>query len=180
MQAEGFHQPCSSCGARVSSKDGICPRCGDSLQGSTVIISPVISEKTQRTQSEEKPLVTVKPVMFYSKPVSFCLCLLLIPAVIGIVLWVVWWLKCRGMSLTVTQQQTILRYGIITPSIQTVPHRSLRKIEIQQTWEQKIFGAGTLVLSTTCQEGKEIEFGGILNPRRIAHKLHQQLGKFAP
>lgn len=62
----------------------------------------------------EEILYEAHPSMFRNHPIYFVLCVLLIAAFgLGLILLLIWWVQSLGTTLTVTNEQTTLRKGIL-------------------------------------------------------------------
>jgi uncharacterized membrane protein YdbT with pleckstrin-like domain len=121
-----------------------------------------------RPEPEEVVLYESHPSMFRNQPIYFVLCLLLIPALgLGLVLLLVWWVQTLGTKLTVTNEQTTLRRGILSKFTNDVFHRNVRNIQVRQTFLQRLFGVGWIGISSAGQDGLEIEVYGIPDPEKV-------------
>lgn len=107
------------------------------------------------------------PSMFRNRPVGFLILVALIPAVgLGAILLIRWYIRCLGTTLTITDQRTTLRKGILSKSLTEVWHANVRNVQIDQTLGQRLFGVGRLAISSAGQSGMEIDVEGIPNPDR--------------
>jgi uncharacterized membrane protein YdbT with pleckstrin-like domain len=118
-------------------------------------------------------LFVSRPTMFRSRPFSFLLYLILVPAIVGAVLLLFWWLKCRSTTLTVTEHRLILRKGILSEQTNEVRHQDVRDIQIGQTFWQRLFGIGSIEISSAGQTGV-IVAADIRDPQRIAALIRQR------
>ena len=106
--------------------------------------------------------------MFRNHPIYFVLCVLLIAAFgLGLALLLIWWIQTLGTTLTVTNEQTTLRKGILSKNTNDVFHSNVRNIQVRQSPLQRIFNVGWLGISSAGQSGLEIEVNGILDPDRV-------------
>ena len=87
--------------------------------------------------------------------------------VVGFFLFFFWWLKCKGTTLTVTSDRTRLRKGILSKSVTEVWHRDVRNVQLNQSFFQRIFGVGTIGVSSAGQNEIEIKVAGIPDPERV-------------
>ena len=116
----------------------------------------------------EGTLLEINPVMFRSNPVGFILSVILIAAAgAGLVILAIWWLKTKAATLTVTNKRTIQRTGLISKKTTEVVHRDVRNIQIDQSVFQRLFGVGSIGISSAGQSGIEIEFTGVRDPDGI-------------
>ena len=116
----------------------------------------------------EGALLEINPVMFRSNPVGFILSVILIAAAgAGLVILAIWWLKTKAAMLTVTNKRTIQRTGLISKKTTEVLHRDVRNIQIDQSVFQRLFGVGSIGISSAGQSGIEIQFTGVRDPDGI-------------
>ncbi len=117
---------------------------------------------------KEVVLYETHPAMFQNHPVYFVFCLLLIVALgLGLVLLLVWWIQVLGTTLTVTNEQTTLRRGILSKYTNDVFHSNVRNIQVRQSFLQRIFNVGWVGISSAGQAGLEIEVSGIPDPHKV-------------
>lgn len=116
---------------------------------------------------EEKTLYEENPSMFRNRPVEFVVNCLLCLVLVGFVLFLIWWLKCKGTTLTVTNERVRLRRGILSKSITEVWHQDVRNVQLDQTFFQRVFGVGTIGVSSAGQNEIEINVSGIPDPDRV-------------
>lgn len=108
------------------------------------------------------------PAMFRNHPVGFILCVVLIAAFgLGLVIFLVWWLKCLGTTLTVTDQKTTLRTGLLSRNINEVYHSDVRSIQVSQRFLQRLLGVGSVGISSAGQSSVEIVANGIPRPDQV-------------
>ena len=107
------------------------------------------------------------PAMFRNRPVLFLVCCALIPFGIGVLILIVWWIRCLGIALVVTDKRVTLRRGILSKATNDVLIADIRNVKIEQTMWQRIFGVGSVAVSTSGQADMEIEVHGVPDPERI-------------
>ncbi len=143
----------------------------------------------------EKPAIKVRPAMLKARPVLFgTLVLVLVSGLVGIVWGLigepagaktaakigggigaivvlgvlgVWKIKTLSAALEITNKRTVLRRGLLSRATSEVVHDNIRNVQITQTFWQRLWGVGTLGLSSSGQDGIEIEIGDIPNPERV-------------
>ncbi len=169
-----FALTCPSCGKvdKLTSAPlpGVSCRCEC---GQVWCPNPVIQSSAPIREAEQT-LYLEHPVMFRDRPLAFCLCVLLIAAYgIGLLFLLVWWLRVRGTTLTVTNRRSILREGILSRSTTEVFHEDIRNLQLRQSLFQRLFDVGDLGISSSGQAGVEIQVGGIPGPYRLEELLYQ-------
>ena len=115
----------------------------------------------------ETVLYKDSPAMFRNRPVLFLVCCALIPVGIGLVVLFVWWLRCLATSLVITDRRVTLRQGLLSKDTNDVLIADIRNVKVRQNLLQRIFGVGTVAVSTSGQSDMEIEVHGVPDPARI-------------
>ena len=96
------------------------------------------------------------PAMFRAHPFWFILAVLLILAFgIGIIILLYWYIKTRATALTVTDSELMYERGILSKDRTSVSLKHVRSVNIAQGFINRIFGVGTIQISTA---GDEPEF----------------------
>jgi uncharacterized membrane protein YdbT with pleckstrin-like domain len=116
---------------------------------------------------EEQVLYEAHPAMFRNRPISFILCCILSLVIVGLIILAVWYLKTRATMLTVTNEQTTLRKGLLSKYTNDVFHSNVRNIIVRQSFFQRMMGVGYVGISSSGQSGIEIEVNGIPEPERV-------------
>jgi uncharacterized membrane protein YdbT with pleckstrin-like domain len=123
----------------------------------------------------ERVLYESHPSMFAGNPILFILSILLCLVYgIGIVILVIWWLKCKGEKLIVTDEKIIKREGIFGRNENIVYHRDVRNIRVKQGLFQRVFGVGSIGIATSGTGGIEIEIDAISNPKQVRNLIDEQ------
>ena len=123
---------------------------------------------------DEHTLYESNPSMFRNRPVEFVVTAILCLVVVGLIMMFVWWLKCKGTTLTVTNKRTSLRRGILSKSINEVWHSDVRNVLLKQSFFQRIFGVGMIGVSSAGQSGMEISVSGIPDPDRVKQLIDER------
>ncbi|WP_022958255.1 PH domain-containing protein [Spongiibacter tropicus] len=103
------------------------------------------------------------PSMFRNKPFGFILSLLLIPVVIGVIILVVWYLKCRSTKLEINGDEIILEQGLLSKDRTELNTSSIRTVKISQSLMNRLLGVGTLSIFTA-GDTPEIQVDGMPRP----------------
>ncbi len=145
--------------------------------------------------SGEQILYEAHPSMFRNHPVWFFLtCLLcvsgillpflpfdvswqtrvvevLVPLLIGLGVFAVWWLKVKATTLTVTTERTSCRRGILSKDITEVWHQDIRNVQMNQSFLQRILNVGTIGISSAGQNEVEVKVSGIPHPEKVKNAI---------
>ena len=121
----------------------------------------------------EKVLYEEHPSMFRNQPVAFVLSCLLCLIGVGIPILIVWWLRCLGTTLTVTDEKSMLRKGILSKYTNEVMHDNVRNIQVRQSFFQRIMNVGYVGISSAGQAGMEIEVKGIPDPDEVQRLISE-------
>ncbi|WP_069469871.1 PH domain-containing protein [Candidatus Marithrix sp. Canyon 246] len=135
--------------------------------------------------SEEKILYDSVPSMVLNRPISYLACIIamiigiysfiiwfnqgntfyiivgMITGIIGLTIFVSWWITVINTRLTITEKRLTLREGILSKNIHEVFVSDIRSVQIQQTLLQRILGTGTIDISGTATVEAEIKIDGI-------------------
>lgn len=122
---------------------------------------------------QEPELYRAHPVMFRSRPFSFGLCVLLSPVGVGLVILGVWWLRCRGTTLTLTSRRSILERGLLSRDLRQIWHADVCDFVLRQTFWQRLGGVGDIGISTAAESGFEIVAAGLPRPRRVEQIINR-------
>jgi uncharacterized membrane protein YdbT with pleckstrin-like domain len=106
--------------------------------------------------------------MFRNSPVLFLICCALIPVFgIGLLILLAWWIQCLATSLVITDRRVTLRKGILSKYTNDILISDIRNVQVGQNLFQRIFGVGSVAVSTSGQSDMEIEVHGLPHPERI-------------
>jgi len=108
--------------------------------------------------------------MFADEPGRFILAVLLIPVVVGIVWLVVWWIKTRCTLVTVGDERVLLSRGVFAKERLEIELKSIRTVEIDQTFVDRIFNCGILKIYTA-GDRPELMQKGMPDPERLRSAL---------
>lgn len=151
----------------------------------------------------EKQVMVLRPSLVRCHPVSTVM-LILVPIAVGVVLpvvgvvvlpvaliaagavaavcWIsllVWWIRFSlARSLEITNKRTVRHLGILSRSTTEVLHDHIRNIQITQTFGQRMFGVGSIGISSAADTDLEIEMHGLPDPYGVRKviDLYRPLG----
>jgi membrane protein YdbS with pleckstrin-like domain len=158
----------------------------------SAVAAPVQPVVLNDRSSGERELLTVHPSMFRNQPVRFCLFVFLIfvgfvililgfllgaspndyalgfllMCVFGLLL-LLWWLRYRKVSLTVTDKRTILRFGLLSRYVKEVRHSDVRMLVISQGFLQRLLGVGAIAVASAATGESDISVSGIPHPEQV-------------
>lgn len=184
-------ETCQNCGRTIGNLETrhlfngqiVCAECDSKLRPSQSSDPPhnartpdpaPVTRASAQTQASEAVLIKAHPAMFRSKPVLFIIFILLIFVFgAGVICLLAWWLQCRAATLVVTNVRTTIRRGILSKSTNEVRHKDARNIKVSQSLGQRMFGVGTLQVSSAGQSDIEIVFVGLPDPQKVADLIRQ-------
>jgi uncharacterized membrane protein YdbT with pleckstrin-like domain len=85
----------------------------------------------------------------------------------GLVAYGCWWLQCKACKLTVTNDRTTLRRGILAKNVTEVWHQDVRNVQLDQTFLHRIFDVGKIGISSAGQAEIEITVNGMPDPDKV-------------
>ncbi|KAA0212579.1 MAG: hypothetical protein DYG94_14175 [Leptolyngbya sp. PLA3] len=83
----------------------------------------------------------------------------------GVVAW--WWIQSLSAALEVTTKRTVAKRGIFSRSTSEVLHDNIRNVRIEQSFWQRVWGVGSIGISSSGQDGIEIQMDRIPGPQRL-------------
>jgi hypothetical protein len=154
-----------------------------------------LDDRTIALETPETTLVKTHPAIFRSHPfVTFILLGLVGACAYGIaegwttgqmtIVWAslaglgavalvtfVWWLRSVFVTLTVTNNRTILQRGLISRTMSEVQHDDVKNIQLDQSVMERIFRVGDIGISSSGQDDLEIVARDMPNPTRIVELI---------
>ncbi|MEX1197934.1 MAG: PH domain-containing protein [Pseudohongiellaceae bacterium] len=112
------------------------------------------------------------PSMFRNHPFGFLLSILLIPVAVGILILMVWYLRCRSTKLEFVGHDLILETGLLSKNRTELHVRSIRTMNVYQSFFNRLFGVGKISIYTAGDD-PEIEVAGLPDP----HDLREMVKK---
>ena len=195
-----IHFRCPNCNDQMSVPESlggqgqVCPGCGNVTFVPTAAPAPQpVSQAGRRkdaTKAVRKRLV-VSPSMWRNRPLLFGVFILGLlvglmyhaveqstsdvnatdPQNIGKIVMAVF----GGLLvlLTITDDRVVLRHGLLAKHTNEVRAADVRNVQVSQGMLQRLFGVGTLAVSTAGTGGVEILVGGIPAPQRIKERIYE-------
>ncbi len=84
---------------------------------------------------------------------------------VGLLVW--WWIDRLGASIEITTKRTIMHRGIFSKSSSEVVHDNIRNIQVTQTFLQRVTGVGKLGISSSGQDGIELQVNHLKDPDNL-------------
>jgi uncharacterized membrane protein YdbT with pleckstrin-like domain len=105
--------------------------------------------------------------MFKNNPIGFIVSLVLIPVFgVGILIFLVWYLKCKGSKLSVLGNDVLFEQGILSKERSELSISGIRTIRVKQSFFNRIFGVGTIEIYTAGDQ-PEIVAEGMPDPNKV-------------
>jgi len=100
------------------------------------------------------------PAMFKNNPLGFILSVILIVAFgLGLIILLVWYLRCKSQLLVVTDQGILFETGLLSKNRSELNFNSVRTIKVKQSFFNRIFGTGTVELYTAGDSAEFVAHG---------------------
>lgn len=106
------------------------------------------------------------PAMFKNHPLGFLLSILLIPAGIGIIILLVWYMRCKAIKLEVIDGDVVVERGLMSKDRTELSIAGIRTVNVFQSFGNRIFGVGKVAIFTAGDD-PEIEVAGLPDPHRL-------------
>ncbi|HDZ09701.1 PH domain-containing protein [Pseudohongiella sp.] len=106
------------------------------------------------------------PAMFRNNPLGFILAVLLIPVAIGIIILMVWYLKCKSTRLDFIGNDLVLERGLLSKDRTELDVSRIRTVNVYQSFFNRIFGVGRISIYTAGDD-PEIDVSGLPNPHDL-------------
>jgi uncharacterized membrane protein YdbT with pleckstrin-like domain len=119
---------------------------------------------------ERKVFLEQHPEMFKAAPFSFLLALILVPIGIGLVIFLIWWLKVKTTKLVITDQEVEFHWGILNRDMVEVNHAAHPSVAIKQSLLQRIFGNGDITI-TRAGDDADLVIKGYDDPNEIKRMI---------
>jgi uncharacterized membrane protein YdbT with pleckstrin-like domain len=103
------------------------------------------------------------PAMFRNKPLGFILAVILIPAAIGILILMVWYLRCKSTKLEINGNEVVLEEGLLSKERTELSVSGIRTVKINQSFFNRLFKVGTVSIYTA-GDSPEIQAAGMPRP----------------
>lgn len=123
--------------------------------------------------SEETILYQSNPSMFRNHPVAFVVTLIFSLVGVGLFFLIPWYIKVKGIELTVTDKRTSLRKGILSKETTDVFHEDVRNVTLRQTFLNRLLDVGYLGVSSAGQGDIELEVAGIPDPDGVQSMIYK-------
>ncbi len=95
-------------------------------------------------------------------------------ALLGIACVIAYWvLVSRFTTLTVTDDRTIFRQGIISRETSEVQHDDVRNIQLDQSFGQRLLNVGGIGVSSSGQDDLEVVAHNLPHPKRIIELIRE-------
>jgi len=114
----------------------------------------------------EKILYQAHPPMFRNNPFGFVVSVLLIGAVVGLFILLVWYVRTRSERLTITTEDLRHEQGILSKTHSEVRLSGIRSVRVRQSLFQRMFATGDIEVFTA-GDAPEVTVRGIPDPHEV-------------
>ncbi|MDO9476847.1 MAG: PH domain-containing protein [Pseudohongiella sp.] len=111
--------------------------------------------------------------MFRSNPLGFVLALLLVPVVIGLVIFLVWYLKCISTRLELVGNDLVLTEGLLSKERTELDITGIRTVKVYQSLLNRMLNVGTISVFTAGDDA-EIVVSGLPDPHDLRELINRQ------
>lgn len=84
------------------------------------------------------------------------------------------WLRLRSVRLTITTHRCLLARGILTTTTNELRHVVIQDVLVTQSLSDKLFGVGTITISTAAEADGDLTIAGLADPKGVADLINQQ------
>lgn len=116
-----------------------------------------------------------RPAMFRSNPFGFILAVLLIPVGVGVIILLVWYLKCLSTKLELDGNDLVLTKGLLSKDRIELDVGSIRTVRVYQSFLNRIFNVGSVSVFTA-GDIAEIEVFGLPDPHDLRELINAKQG----
>ncbi len=97
-----------------------------------------------------------------------------VAGLVGVLFALGWWyLTSIATTLTITDNRTILREGLIQKKTSEVQHDDVRNLQVKQSFFQRLLGIGEVGISSSGQDDLEIVVQHVPDPGGIAEVIRR-------
>ncbi|MBT3278938.1 MAG: PH domain-containing protein [Phycisphaerales bacterium] len=93
--------------------------------------------------------------------------LLYLAMAVGALTLLVWWFRCLGQTLIVTDQRVTLRTGLLSKNTNDLYHTDVRNVRVNQSFWQRVLSVGEIAISSAGTGEMEIVVVGLPKPEKI-------------
>jgi len=144
-----------------------CRHCGEFQKGTP--------EKKTAVRAET-PVAELHPAWknYYGELfIAGLLCLVLVGLVILPVMLVYYHLVIRCSRYRVTTARIICNTGILEKKQSEIRIKDMRAAKLNQTFKQRLFGVGDILIGTAAGAGDEIRIIGVADPQKLIDTINQ-------
>ncbi|HCS26431.1 MAG TPA: hypothetical protein DIW43_03200 [Spongiibacteraceae bacterium] len=104
--------------------------------------------------------------MFRNRPFSFLLSVLLVPVGVGIIILLVWFMKCKATKLEIGNGEISLEQGLLSKDRTEVDITTVRSVKVYQSFLNRLLGVGNVSVFTA-GDAPEISAAGMPRPQEF-------------
>jgi len=109
--------------------------------------------------------------MFRANPLGFIATMLLVPFGVGLIILVVWYIKCKTTRLELANNELTFSRGVFSKEHIEIDVRSVRTVKIYQSLINRMFNVGKVSVFTAGDQ-PEIEVSGIPQPNDVRELIN--------
>jgi membrane protein YdbS with pleckstrin-like domain len=133
---------------------------------------PAMSHRNPMSRSidESTSAYRATPVMFRAHPIAFLIAILLIPAIIGIVVLIVWAIISRTTYLEIDNDSVRYETGVFSKDRRALNRRAIRTVRVTQSLLNRMLDVGSIEIFTA-GDVPEIRAVSMYQPNEIRELL---------
>jgi membrane protein YdbS with pleckstrin-like domain len=119
-----------------------------SVTKSKAIKQPNSTAVETQKNYESGPIYVASPVMFRAHPIWFVIALLLTPAVIGVIILLVWMIQSRTTHLEIDEDTVRYETGVFSKDRRALNRRAIRTVRVSQSLLNRMLDVGAIEIFT--------------------------------
>lgn len=138
-----------------------CPQCGHKMN---------LHQKRADGSFQDQFMYNANPSIWRGRPIAFSFAVVLIPTGVGILFVMYWLIMSKADEVTIDTDRIIWRHGLLSKRVTEVAKSKVARININQTFFQRIFGACDMIVITSGDQA-EIVVNGLGDPEQLRSAL---------
>ena len=112
-------------------------------------------------------ILVIRPAMFANKPLLWLGSLITIPIGVGLIAFIVWRVLRHTNQMIITKEYVMTKVGIFNTKTVQVFHRDVSRLNVNQSFWQRLTGVGTIEIGSSATGDIDIRAVGFPDPNHI-------------